>query len=316
LNKFIRRQLEGAAVTSLFLIMIFLFSLMLSSAILFSQGVSSAYEEGYFETTNKPHEHKSNRLQAYDDPFRFPMPLGKLDIDKGGSTDERIHQNSRHSHGLPLSSGTITKQSTFKETMISDKKTAKKIIDNSTKVHFNTNAKPANLSNFVSIYQKSGSAVAADTNKTTRIYSLHTIGKDIPVRYEITGFSNNVLNMTMQPDNATLSIYMSTLSPGTFTIELPRNIMDFTRKDPHSPLGVFADRHYTSFHETENNNYTRKLTMPFNKGTSQIAIAGTHTSPEYALTTTLYGISMCIGIIALTLVARQKRFNSGSLSER
>ena len=311
-----RRQLEGAAVTSLFLTIILLFSFMLNSAILFSQRVSSAYEDGYFENTKKPHEHKSNRLQAYDDPFRFPMPLGKFDIDKRGSIDESMHQNSRHSDDLASSSGTITKQSTFKETMISDKKTTKKISNNTTKMPFNTNSKSANLSNVVSIHQKSGGGVAADTNKTTQTHILHTNGKDIPVRYEITGFCNNVLNMTMQPDTVTLSIYMSTLSPGTFTIELPRNITDFTKKDPHTPLRVFEDSHYTSFHETENNNYTRKLTMPFNKGTSQIAIAGTHTSPEYGMTTTLYGISMCIGIIVLTLVTRQSRFNSGSLSQR
>src|ERR1044071_10306466 len=116
------------------------------------------------------------------------MPLGKLDINKGGSIDERIHQNTRHSNVLASSSGTITKQSTFKETMISDKKTTKKIGDNATNVHFNTNTQSANLSNFVSIHQNSGSAVIADTNKTTRTYSLHTNGKDIPVRYKITGF--------------------------------------------------------------------------------------------------------------------------------
>jgi hypothetical protein len=290
--------------------MILLFSFMLYSAILFSQGVSAAYEEGYFENTKKPHEPKSNKIQSYDDPFRFPMPLGKFDIDKSASIDNGIHQNIRHSDALASSSDTPTKHSTFKETMIADKKTTKKITNNATKVPFNTNATSANISDVASIRQESGSAVAADTNKTTQTYILHTNGKDIPVRYEITGFSNNVLNMTTQPDNTTLSIYMSTFSPGTFTIELPRNIPDFT-----NPLGVFEDRHYTSFHETENsNNNTQTLTMPFNKGTSQIAIAGTHTSPEYSLTTTLYGISMCIAVVVLTLVARKSSLNSGCLS--
>jgi len=314
LNKFIQRKSDRALVASLFLIVILLFSLMLNLAILFSQGVSSAYEEGQLENTRTRHEHKSNRLQAYDVPFRFPMPLGKLVINKDGSIDETIHQNTRHSNVLASSSGNITKQSTFKETMIADKKTTKKIGDNATRVHFNTNTKSANLSNFVSIHQKSGSAVIADSNNITRTYSLHTNGKDIPVRYKITGFSNSVLNMTMQPDNATLLIYMSTVSPGTFTIEVPRNIIDFTNKDPHAPLGVFEDRHYTSFHEIENNNYTRKLTMPLSKGTSQIAIAGTHTSPEYGVTTTLYGLSMCIALIVITFIARQNRANSGSIS--
>lgn len=315
MNKYIRRKSERALVTSLFLTVILLFSLILNVANLFSQGVSSAYEEGQLENTRKSHEHKSNRIQAYDDPFRFPMPLGKLDINKGGSIDERIHQNTRHSNVLASSSDTITKQSTFKETMISDKKTTKKIGDNATDVHFNTNTKSANPSNFVSIHQKSGSSVIADTNKTTRTYSLHTNGKDIPVRYKITGFSNSVLNMTMQPDNATLLIYMSTVSPGTFTIEVPRNIIDFTNKDPHAPLGVFEDYHYTSFHEIENNNYTRKLTMSLSNGTSQIAIAGTHTTPEYGVTTILYGISMCIGLIVITFIARQNRSNCGSISQ-
>ena len=284
--------------------MILLFSFMLNSA------VSATNEESYSENTKKSHEPKSNRIQAYDDPFRFPMPLGKLDIDK---PDERIHQNSRHGDGLASSSGTPTRQSTFKETMISYKNTTKKIISNAIEMPFNTNAKSANVSNVASIDQ---SVAAAHTNKTTQMYILQTKDKDIPLRYEITGFSNNVLNMTTQPDNARLSIYMSTFSPGTFTIELPRNITDFTNKDRHSPLWIFEDGRYTSFRETENNNYTRKLTMPFNKGTSQIAIAGAHTSPEYGLTTTLYGISMCIAIGVLSLVARQNGFNSRSLNKR
>ena len=126
MNKLVRRQLEGAAVTSLFITMILLFSFMLNSAILFSQGVSSAYEEGYFENTKRPHELESKRVQAYHDPFRFPMPLGKPDMDKSSSIDERTHQNSRHSDGLASSSDTLKKYSTFKETMISDKKTTKK----------------------------------------------------------------------------------------------------------------------------------------------------------------------------------------------
>jgi hypothetical protein len=50
--------------------------------------------------------------------------------------------------------------------------------------------------------------------------------------------------------------------------------------------------------------------MPFNKGTSQIVIAGTHASPEYGATTTaLYGVSMCISITVLILVARRSRFS-------
>ena len=315
MNKFIQHKLKEVRATSLFVTMILLLAVILNSTVLSSQGISYAYEKADLERA-KPHEHKFTRLKPSEDPFRFPMPLGQLDTDRGDLADGSIQQHSQHSEDLSSSSDTTTKQSTFKVTISSDKKMTKKIRDNTTEVPFNINTKSAYASDISLIQQKSDSVVATDTNKTSRIYSLHFTDKDIPVRYEVTGFSNSVLNMTMQTDNATLLIYLSSLSPGKFTIELARNILDSTNKDMHSdsPFAVFEDGHYTSFHETENNSYIRKLTMQFNKGTSQIAIAGTHASPEYGGTTTaFYGISMCISIIVLIAVTRRRRFTCLSL---
>ena len=284
--------------------MILLFAVILNPTILLSQGISSDHEQGDLQSA-KPQEHKFSRLKASDDPFRFPMPLGQMDVDRRDLVDGSIHQ---HSQDLSSSSsGTITKQSTFKATIVPEKKMTKKIRDNSTEIPFNINTKSAPPLDISLIHRKSGSFLVTDANKTSRTYSLHINGKDIPVSYDVTGFSNNILNMTMQTNNATLLICLSSPSPGRFTIELARNILDSTDKDIHSdsPFAVFEDGHYTSFDETENNSYIRKLTMQFNKGTSQIAIAGTHASPEYGRAARLYGISMCISIIVLILVARR-----------
>ena len=314
MNKFIQCKLVGAGVTFLSVAVTLIFAFVLNPTVLFSQGALSVNEKGDLESVEKPHEHKFSRLKSYDDPFRFPMPLGELHINGQDSIHDGMQKNSQHSDRLLPSSGTITKQSTFKATIIPDRKTTKKMSHNTSKLSFDRNTKSAAaLSNTTTLnHQKSSSVVVTDANITSRTYIFDVNGKDIPLRYEITGFSNKVLNMTMRTNNATLLIYISSLSPGEFTIELPRNIIDSTNKDMHSDsqFAVLEDGHYTSFYETENNNYTRKLTMPFNKGTSQIVIAGTHASPEYGATTTaLYGVSMCISITVLILVARRSRFS-------
>jgi hypothetical protein len=147
------------------------------------------------------------------------------------------------------------------------------------------------------------------------LYNLDVHGKVIPIKYQITGLSNKLLNMSLKNDNATLLIQLSSSSPGTLRIELARNIIDSKNQDMHtdSPFAVFEDGLYTSFEETENNNYVRQVIMQLHKGTGQIAIVGTHASPEYGSTTAvLYGISMTV-IVIIIVVVRYNRLSFTSL---
>jgi hypothetical protein len=302
-----------AGVTALFGIMVLLFTTVLSHALSFTQGPSSGNNENDFEDSKKSHEQKHSGSKPARDPFKFPMPLGGLDIDRLDSIDQNGDDKSQHNNNLPSPSNTILKHSTFKATIIPDKKSIKNKTENTTSGSFNTNSKSVDSQkNTTSIHSASSSITVPNGNKTGQIFNLHLSGKSLPVTYQLTGSSNSLLNMTLQNNNATILIYLSSMSPGTLTIELARNILDSKNKDlrSDSPFAVFEDGHDASFVEKENKNLTRQISIDFNKGTSQITIAGTHASPEYIATTALYGVSMCISIVIIIALTRYKKFDS------
>lgn len=304
-----------AGVTAVFGITVLLFTIILNPPLSFSQELSSGSSEKDFENSKKSHEQKHSSLKAARDPFRFPMPLGALDTNRPDSIDQNQDENSQHNNNLPSPSSTTLKHSTFKATIIPDKKSIKNKTENSTNGSFNIKSKSVDSTqnNITSIHSTSSSLAVPNDNKTGQIYQLHINGKSLPIRYKLMG-SNNLLNMTMQNNNATILIYLSSSSPGTLTIELARNIIDSKNKDlrSDSPFAVFKDGHDASFFEIENNNLARQISIHFNKGTSQIAIAGTHASPEYSVTTALYGVSMCISVVIILALTRYKTIDSVS----
>jgi hypothetical protein len=314
LNRFTWSKSELAGVIAVFGITVLLFTTILNPPLLFSQGLSSGSSEKDFENSKKSHEQKHSSLKAARDPFRFPMPLGALDTDRPDSIDQNQDGNSQHNNNLPSPSSTTLKHSTFKATIIPDKKSIKNKTENSTNGSFNIQSKSVDSTqnNITSIHSTSSSLAVPNENKTGQIYHLHINGKSLPIRYKLMGSSNNLLNMTMQNNNATILIYLSSSSPGRLTIELARNIIDSKNKDlrSDSPFAVFKDGHDVSFVEIENNNLTRQISIHFNKGTSQIAIAGTHASPEYSVTTALYGVSMCISVVIIIALTRYKTIDS------
>ena len=316
-NRFTRSKSELAGIIALFGIMLLLFTTILNPPLSFSQGVSSVNNENKFENSKKSHEQKYIISKTNRDPFKFPMPLGGLDMDRPDSIDQNHDENPQPNNNLASPFSSILKHSTFKASIIPDKKTIKNKVENTTNGSYNINRGSADSiqNNIISIHSAgSKQFTVANGNISDQIYNLDINGKSLPVRYQLTGSANKLLNMTMQNSSATILTYLSSSSPGTMTIELARKIMDSKNKDLSldSRFAVFEDGHMASFAETENNNLTRQISIHFSKGTSQIAIVGTYASPEYSATTVLYGVSMCISIVIIIALTRYKIIGSVS----
>ena len=302
MNRFTPSKSKSAGVSALFGITLVFFTIILNPPLSFSQGRSSDEIENDFENS----KHKQISFKGTTDPFRFPMPLGGLDTDRPDSIELNEDENSPHTNNLRPPFNTIIEHSTFKATIIPDKISLKNKTENTISDSFKTNGKSVSrTANYTTSIHSAGSGLTwQNGNKTNQIYNLYINNKGVPVRYQLTGSSNNLLNMTMQNNNPSLLIYLSSASPGTLTIELGRNIIDSKNKDlrSDSPFAVLEDGRDASFAEIENNNLMRLISIPFNEGTSQIAITGTHASPEYGATTALYGVSMCISIVIIALI--------------
>ena len=290
---------------------------LVSPVLLYSHGLST-HKHDDSESPKESHEHKISGLKASKDPFKFPMPVGEPDNNNSYPMDSNLQQKNQPNHDTLSSTGTPSKYSTFKATIVPDKKMIKKITDNASKVPSYISRKSDPKPNNVSAYNKNISVPISDNKNGSKIYSLHVNGKLFPIKYQITGLSNRLLNISMKNDNATLLIQLSSTSPGVLMVELARNIIDSKNQDMHtdSPFAVFEDGLYTPFEETENNNYVRQVMMQLHKGTGQIAIVGTHASPEYGSTTAvLYGVSMTV-IVIIMVVARYNRLSFPSLGRR
>ena len=274
----------------------------------------SISEQDDFEKL-KFHEHKINGLKASRDPFKFPMPLGEVGTGGPGSIDSNLQGSNQPNHDAASSTDGGLKQSTFKATLVADKKIIKNTAGNVSKVSpytISTGSNPTSKNISVSDLNKNGNLLESENNSASKIYRLHSNGKVIPIKYQVTGPANELLNISMKNNNnATLLIQLSAGSAGTLRIELDRNMIDSKKQDRHtdSSFAVFEDGIFTPFYETKNNNDLRQLMIGFHKGTSQISIFGTHVSPEYVNTATiLYGICMTVIIIAI-LVSKYNYFN-------
>jgi hypothetical protein len=300
--------------------MILLFTSLIGPVLASSHGLST-YKEANSKNPKEPYEHKITGLKASKDPFKFPMPLGELGTNAADSIDSNLKRKDQPSDdGTQSGTGTELKHSTFKATIVPDKKMIKKVTDNTSKATSYISRKSDPKSNNVSsAYNKNISIPILDNKNSSKLYNLDVHGTVIPIKYQITGVSNKLLNMSLKNDNATLLIQLSSSSPGTLRIELARNIIDSKNQDMHtdSPFAVFEDGLYTSFEEKENNNYIRQVMMQFDKGTGQIAIVGTHPSPEFGGTTAvLYGVSMTVILIIIVVAARYNRLSFTSFGCR
>jgi hypothetical protein len=311
MNIFTRVKPELARVTALSGFTILLFITIVNPPLSFSQGLSLTNNENDFENPKKTHDHKHSSMKAVADPFKFPMPLGGLDQERPGSVDQNRDEKSQDNNNLPSHPSTTLKHSTFKAIIIPDKRPVNNRIENTTNLSSNTNGESVAIrqSSITPIHGTNINLAVPKDDRTSQIFNLQLNGKKLPVIYQLSGSSNILLNMTMQKNTSTLLIHLASRSPGNLTVELARDLIDSKNNDLSSdgPFAVFEDGHEVSFVEKSNNNLTREISIHFDKGTSQIAIAGTHVSPEYSATTVFYGASMCISIFILLGLTRNKR---------
>ncbi len=124
-----------------------------------------------------------------------------------------------------------------------------------------------------------------------------------PLNYRITGGGNMLNGVSLEKDSSTLLLSISSLSHGTLTIELPRNIIDSKRQGTNHDENyvVFEDGQYVPVTQLKNNTQLRTLAIDFDKGSLQVEIAGTHAVPEFGtvISATILAIAI-IGIIVAT----------------
>ena len=240
------------------MILIFLFTIFL---ILLSVSNSAAF----------PQEHQN---KAYSNiPFEFPMPLGNLSSDFIHSKSNQNDQIKGHSllYTKPIRENSILKAT--------DNKIIKKTKVNSSK------------SSSIRISSANPNTLTSKTRDRS-ISNRQFMSQDYPIIYHITG-SGNKLKNSVQKDNTTLLVNIWSQTNGTLTIELPR-ISSNMLTNKQGTFTVFEDkRYYTAFGEKDTNN-VRQLTVHFDRGTRQIEILASHTSPEFGMITAAFALIIAL----------------------
>jgi hypothetical protein len=256
----------------------------------------------------KSYDDKINELKTLKDPFKFPMPLGQPSGDGEKTIHSKLETHNQPDHKTPSSTHKSTIQSTFKAMLLADKKTIKNVLLNaSTASSYFKSTKSANSTKSAHTSRN----ISAANENGTKIYNLNISGRIIPIKYVLRGQPNEVLNMTLKDkNNSTLLVHLLAGSTGMLQVELARTVIDSKRQNMHTdkPFAVFEDGVYTPTYETRNGNDVRQLVIEFHKGISEIAIIGTHSTPEYgAAATIIHGISMTVIIIGI-LICKHKSF--------
>jgi hypothetical protein len=113
-------------------------------------------------------------------------------------------------------------------------------------------------------------------------YNLNIFDKSYPIKYQITGSGNKLNNVSAEADNSTLLVNVLSQSNGRLSIELPRNIIDSKKQGGvDDRYLVFLDGQVASPDEIKNDSQIRTLAIDFDKGTTQIEIAGSKILPEF-----------------------------------
>lgn len=173
-------------------------------------------------------------------------------------------------------------------------------VTNATKAPANATKATNATSAKSSINATTAATTTASSNSTT---SLKSGSKMYPLNYRITGGGNMLNGVSLEKDSSTLLLSISSLSHGTLTIELPRNIIDSKRQGTNHVENyvVFEDGQYVPVTQLKNNTQLRTLAIDFDKGSLQVEIAGTHAVPEFGtvISATILAIAI-IGIIVAT----------------
>jgi hypothetical protein len=219
-----------------------------------------------------PQEHEN---KAYSNiPFKFPMPLGNLSSD---FIHSKSNQND-HIKGHSLSDTKPTRENSILNA--TDNKIIKK-----TKVNSSKNSS-------IRISSANHNTLTSKTRDRS-ISNRQFMSQGYPIIYHITGSGNKLKNISIQKDNTTLLVNIWSQTNGTLTVELPR-ISSSMLTNRQGSFTVFEDRrYYTVFGEKDTNN-VRQLTVHFDRGTRQIEILASHTSPEFGMITVAFALIIAL----------------------
>jgi predicted secreted protein with PEFG-CTERM motif len=141
-------------------------------------------------------------------------------------------------------------------------------------------------------------------------FELTAEGQTLPIEYIITGGS--VENMTIHGENQTLGVTINSMSNGTLSLRLPREVIDSkTAEGEDADFAAFIDdAEYEEPGEVdEPTEDTRTILIGFPAGTGSIDVIGTSVIPEFSTIAVAVLAVAIIGIIIAT--ARNGRFNFG-----
>jgi predicted secreted protein with PEFG-CTERM motif len=140
-------------------------------------------------------------------------------------------------------------------------------------------------------------------------FDLTAGGQAHPIEYMITGGS--VENMTIHGENQTLGITLNSMSNGTLSLRLPKEVINSqTEEGEDAEFAAFIDNaEYTEPGEIEPTEDTRTLLIGFPAGTGSIDVIGTSVIPEFSTIAVVVLAVAIVGIIIAT--ARYGRFNIG-----
>jgi predicted secreted protein with PEFG-CTERM motif len=141
-------------------------------------------------------------------------------------------------------------------------------------------------------------------------FELNAEGQTLPIEYMITGGS--VENMTIHGENQTLGVTINSMSNGTLSLRLPREVIDSkTAEGEDADFAAFIDdAEYEEPGEIdEPTEDTRTILIGFPAGAGSIDVIGTSVIPEFSTIAAAVLAVAIIGIIIAT--ARNGRFNFG-----
>ena len=140
-------------------------------------------------------------------------------------------------------------------------------------------------------------------------FDLSAGGQTYPIEYMITGGS--VENMTIQGENQTLGVTISSTGNGTLALRLPREVIDSkTVEGTDADFAAFIDNaEYEEPGEIEPSEDTRTLLVGFPAGAGSIDVIGTSVIPEFS---TIAVIMLAVAIVGIVIAtARHGRFSIG-----
>lgn len=172
-----------------------------------------------------------------------------------------------------------------------------------------TDAATSNATDAATTDEAEVPAINATGGGELTTFDLTAGGQTYPIEYMITGGS--VENMTTHSENQTLGVTINSMSNGTLTLRLPREVIDSkTDEGEDADFVAFIDNaEYVEPGEIEPAEDTRTLLIGFPAGAESIDVIGTSVIPEFSTIAVVVLAIAIVGIIIAT--ARYGIFNFG-----